>query len=120
MTIRVIVLTLGVGLVAGACASTQQRVAGAPTVATPPEASEPPAVAKTEAEPSASSATASVGRSVLDGVFTSSQASNGQRTFRQLCAACHSAGEFSGGPVQVQVGRADGRRFVQYHVHIDA
>ena len=93
-----IVLALGVGLVVGACASTQQRVVGPPPLATQaPDASESPAVTQTplitqtEDEPGAFS-----GRSALEGVFTSSQASSGERTFRQVCTACHSAGEFSG------------------------
>ena len=32
--------------------------------------------------------------SVLQGVYTESQAERGQRTFAQTCASCHTAGEF--------------------------
>ena len=34
---------------------------------------------------------------VLDGVFTTAQVSRGERTFRDVCAACHDTGEFTGG-----------------------
>ena len=37
------------------------------------------------------------GGSVADGVFSDAQASRGEQTFRQVCAACHDTGEFSGG-----------------------
>ena len=37
------------------------------------------------------------GGSVADGVFSNAQASRGEQTFRQVCAACHDTGEFSGG-----------------------
>ena len=37
------------------------------------------------------------GGSVLDGVFTESQASRGEATFRRVCSACHDTNEFSGG-----------------------
>ena len=46
--------------------------------------------------PGASATQPSAG-SVLDGVFTAAQASRGERTFREVCAACHDTGEFSGG-----------------------
>ena len=36
----------------------------------------------------------------MDGVFTSGQASQGQRTFEAVCASCHDTGEFSGGRFQ--------------------
>ena len=38
--------------------------------------------------------------SVMDGVFTFAQASQGQRTFETVCASCHDTGEFSGGRFQ--------------------
>lgn len=41
-------------------------------------------------------ASSSAGGSILDGVFTSSQASRGQRDFERACASCHSAGEHTG------------------------
>ena len=38
----------------------------------------------------------SAGSSVLDGVFTSGQASRGGQQFLQACTSCHSAGEHTG------------------------
>jgi Cytochrome C oxidase, cbb3-type, subunit III len=38
----------------------------------------------------------STGSSVLDGVFTSGQASRGAQQFLQACTSCHSAGEHTG------------------------
>ena len=50
--------------------------------------------------------------SVLDGVFTAAQASRGERTFREVCAACHDTGEFSGGRFRISwVGRPVGELF---------
>ena len=50
--------------------------------------------------------------SVLDGVFTAAQASRGERTFRDVCAACHDTGEFSGGRFRISwVGRPVGELF---------
>jgi cbb3-type cytochrome c oxidase subunit III len=46
--------------------------------------------------PLAQDASSSTGRSVLDGVFTSSQASRGGQQFLQACTSCHSAGEHTG------------------------
>ena len=37
------------------------------------------------------------GGTVADGVFTADQVSRGERTFRDVCAACHDTVEFSGG-----------------------
>ena len=74
-------LALALSVVVGACASASQGAAGRPPVASPPQ----PA------------AGAPSGSSVLDGVFTLRQASRGERTFRQVCAVCHSTNEFSGG-----------------------
>ena len=42
--------------------------------------------------------------SVMDGVFTSAQASQGERTFENLCASCHDTSEFSGGRFQFTGG----------------
>ncbi len=82
----------GVALVAGlvlmGCGSVQQPAATAPSPAsTQPEA--PPG-------PSQSDAATRAGSSVLDGVFTTRQASRGETTFRQVCQACHSITEFRG------------------------
>lgn len=43
------------------------------------------------------SVSASSSDSVLDGVFTSSQASRGEQTFGEVCAGCHETSEFTGG-----------------------
>ena len=37
-----------------------------------------------------------LGLSIWDGVFTSGQASRGDRRFQQVCASCHRVSEFSG------------------------
>ena len=61
--------------------------------------------------PGASATQPSAG-SVLDGVFTAAQASRGERTFREVCAACHDTGEFSGGRFRISwVGRPVGELF---------
>ena len=46
--------------------------------------------------PRAQDAPSSSGRSVLDGVYTASQASRGRQQFLQACTSCHSAGEHTG------------------------
>ena len=46
--------------------------------------------------PLAQDAPSSIGSSVLDGVFTASQASRGRQQFLQACTSCHSAGEHTG------------------------
>ena len=52
------------------------------------------------------------GGSVLDGVFTSAQASRGEQTFNRVCASCHDTGEFSGGRFRLSwVGRTAGDLF---------
>lgn len=57
-------------------------------------------------------AVAAAQRSVLDGVFTSAQASRGARTFERTCASCHDTGEFSGGRFRLSwVGRTAGDLF---------
>ncbi len=59
----------------------------------------------------APAARSSVG-SVIEGVFTPAQASRGERTFRDVCAACHDTGEFSGGRFRISwVGRPVGELF---------
>ena len=89
-------LALALSLIVGACASVPQPAAGTTPVASPPPAA----------------ATSPSGSSVLDGVFTSSQASRGEQTFRQVCAACHSTTEFSGGRFKVRwVGLTAGDMF---------
>jgi mono/diheme cytochrome c family protein len=65
------VLALGAALVVGACAPM-------------PEAQAPQPAAEADL------------RSVRDGVFTTTQATRGQTSFQQSCAACHSVSEFSG------------------------
>lgn len=69
---------------AAACGSVQQQVDGVSTGATP-------------ASPEADVETAVATRSAGEGVFTSSQATRGERRFRQVCTSCHSANEFTGG-----------------------
>lgn len=50
--------------------------------------------------------------SVADGVFSPAQASRGEQTFRQVCAACHDTGEFSGGRFRLTwVGQTAGDLF---------
>lgn len=52
------------------------------------------------------------GGSVADGVYTEAQAARGERTFRQVCAACHDTGEFSGGRFRLTwVGQSAGDLF---------
>ena len=53
------------------------------------------------ASPTEASAAQSSAGSVLDGVFTPAQASRGERTFSDVCAACHDTGEFSGGRFRI-------------------
>lgn len=45
----------------------------------------------------AGGAGAQSGGTVADGVFTADQVARGERTFREVCAACHDTVEFSGG-----------------------
>ena len=45
----------------------------------------------------AGGAAAQSGGTVADGVFTADQVARGERTFREVCAACHDTVEFSGG-----------------------
>ena len=62
--------------------------------------------------PVAEAAAAQSAGSVLDGVFTPAQASRGERTFSDVCAACHDTGEFSGGRFRISwVGRPVGELF---------
>ena len=65
----------------------------------------PPAVAGPEvgsrAEPARGAEARQAGGSVLDGVFTADQVARGERTFREVCAACHDTVEFSGGRFRI-------------------
>ena len=49
------------------------------------------------AEPVRGAAARQAAVSVADGVFTAAQVARGERTFREVCAACHDTVEFSGG-----------------------
>ena len=90
------VRALALSFIVGACASAPQPSAGTAPVGNPPELA--------AASPS--------GSSVLDGVFTSSQASSGEQRFRQVCAACHSTNEFRGGRFRIKwVGQTAGDIF---------
>ena len=71
---------LALSFIVGACASAPQPSAGTAPVGNPPELA----------------ASSPSGSSVLDGVFTSSQASRGEQRFRQVCAACHRINDFTG------------------------
>ena len=87
---------LALSFIVGACASAPQPPAGTAPVGDP-------------AEPTASSPS---GSSVLEGVFTSRQASRGEQRFRQVCAACHSTNEFRGGRFRIRwVGQTAGDIF---------
>ena len=89
--------TLLLSFAIAACASAPQAEGGAS------------ATASAQPQPVAGS---SAGSSVLDGVFTRSQASHGERTFRQVCAACHAINEFTGGRFRVRwAGRTAGEMF---------
>ena len=64
------------------------------------------------AEAASHGAAGQSGGSVLDGVFTESQASRGEATFRRVCSACHDPGEFSGGRFRLTwVGQSAGDLF---------
>jgi len=87
---------LALSFIVGACASAPQPSASTAPVGNPPELA--------AASPS--------GSSVLDGVFTSGQASRGEQRFRQVCAACHSTNEFRGGRFRIKwVGQTAGDFF---------
>ncbi len=91
-----LVLVSAAGLVAGGASARGGREGAGPT----------------GASETARRATQSSGGSVLDGVFTPAQASRGERTFRDVCAACHDTGEFSGGRFRISwVGRPVGELF---------
>ena len=75
-----------------------------------------PAAAEPEVRRSSTAAREATGRqspeSVADGVFSSAQATRGEQTFRQVCAACHDTGEFSGGRFRLTwVGQSAGDLF---------
>ncbi len=88
------VRALALSFLVGACASAPQPSTGTVPVGNPPE----PA-ASSPSQPAAGSPS---GSSVLDGVFTSGQASRGEQRFRQVCAACHSTNEFRGGRFRIR------------------
>jgi mono/diheme cytochrome c family protein len=82
-------------LLAGGCASAPRGAPATTPGSTPPVA-----------------ATSTPDRSVLDGVFTTRQASSGERTFQQVCEACHRPSEFSGGRFRNRwVGQTAGEIF---------
>jgi len=87
-----------------------------PQQATPPSPSSSQAGATPNGSRSAATANPSsqavTSSSVLDGVFTTRQASSGETRFRQVCAACHSISDFRGGRFRlVWVGRTVGDLF---------
>ena len=82
---RVAALTLAWCLMAGAWTSARPGVASLPSVSSQPQGAAGPSIARASSQ-----------SSVLDGVYTSRQASSGDRTFQQACAACHDTREFSG------------------------
>lgn len=61
--------------------------------------------AEPEARPAArlfrGAAAGQANSTVADGVFTADQVSRGERTFRDVCAACHDTIEFSGGRFRI-------------------
>ena len=84
---------------------------GAPAAGQAPATAGRPAAAG-DASATGTSAARSSGGSVLEGVFTPAQASRGERTFSDVCAACHDTGEFSGGRFRISwVGRPVGELF---------
>ena len=52
------------------------------------------------APPAAGQETNGAARSVLDGVFSTAQASRGRATFSSVCAECHTSGQFRGASFQ--------------------
>ncbi len=93
-----VVFVLVSALALTACASAQQSETTTTPSADPPQ---PEAVATP------------AGRSVLDGVFTARQASRGGAQFRQVCVACHSISDFTGGRFRlVWAGRTVGDLFM--------
>ena len=91
---RILFVSVFLSLAVGACASAPQPE-GASSLADRGPA--PEAVVSPEA-----ASRSPVERSVLDGVFARSQASRGQRTFQQVCGACHGINEFSGGRFRIR------------------
>ena len=88
-----------------ALAAGRRIIAGGASASGGPEARGP-------AGPAERSVAQSSAGSVLDGVFTPAQASRGERTFSDVCAACHDTGEFSGGRFRISwVGRPVGELF---------
>ena len=100
---------LFVSFVVAACAPVPQAEGGASATANARPQPVSSATPDVQPQPVAGS---SAGSSVLDGVFTRSQASRGERIFRQVCAACHAINEFTGGRFRVRwAGRTAGEMF---------
>jgi mono/diheme cytochrome c family protein len=78
-------LVLAVGL--AACAAGSAGSEGAPAAPVPPQGA--------EVQPAG-------GGSVLDGVYTSRQASRGENLFRAYCAMCHGQSEFRGARFRIR------------------
>ena len=96
-----VVFLLVCSLALTACASVQQPEATAPSA----DSSQPEAPAPSDDSSQPEAATPAE-RSVLDGVFTARQVSQGGTTFRQVCVACHSIGDFRGARFRlIWVGR---------------
>lgn len=91
-----VVFLLVCPLVLTACASANQPEAPAPSAdSSQPETATP------------------AGGSVLDGVFTARQASQGGTRFRQMCVTCHSINDFRGARFRLGwVGRTVGDLFL--------
>lgn len=58
--------------------------------------SSPAAASSLASRPPAQDTGSGAGGSVLEGVFTSAQASQGQKQFEQTCVACHTIAQFTG------------------------
>ncbi len=85
-------------LAVATCASAPQSESGSS-----PADSGPPPTADSALEATSPPTTVSADeRSVLDGVYARSQANRGERTFQQVCAACHGINEFSGGRFRIR------------------
>jgi mono/diheme cytochrome c family protein len=100
-----VVLAPVFALVLTACGSVQQPETATPNPSQPVASVPSPNSSQPEAATPA-------GSSVLDGVFTARQASRGETTFGQVCAACHRINDFRGGRFRVVwVGRTVGDLF---------
>ncbi len=102
------------GTIAAAVAESAEppTASGGPAVAAPEPAELPAPAGRSASAAEPRSAAQSSGGSLLEGVFTPAQASRGERTFSDVCAACHDTGEFSGGRFRISwVGRPVGDLF---------